>query len=278
MDLSVVVLTWNSEKHIEKCLQSVIKDASSDNMRFEIIVVDNGSTDLTKKFIKDIGKDAGCIQLIELPTNMGTTVSRNMALKLSQGEYILLLDSDTELRTGAIKELINTIQIIPDVGIVCPRLFYPDNSIQKSFQKFPTLLVKLAKFWGLEKKYVKIDQYDMYEENCYKHDWDRIMEVDWSFSATWLIPKRVLTKVGLFDEKIFYSPEDVDFCIRIWKSGFRIVHNPNALVTHNHQRISHKYMKFTISHTKGLFYVFHKHRYCLFRNSLYRQFKLKKVI
>lgn len=274
MDLSVVILTWNSEKYIEKCLKSVIVDAAASNLDYEIFIVDNGSADATKSIIRRVADDR--FHLIALEKNLGTTVSRNLALRQCTGSYILLLDSDTEIQSGSISKLIDSVRTEPQAGLVCPRLIYPDGGVQKSFQKFPTFLVKFAKLLRMDTVLDNIDRYDLYDDRCYQSDWVQPFDIDWSFSATWIMPKETIDQVGLLDENIFYSPEDVDYCLRIWKSGLRVIHNPGTSVIHNHQRISHKHARFTIAHTKGLFYLFRKHGYCLSRTGLYSSFTQRR--
>jgi len=90
-----------------------------------------------------------------------------------------------------------------------------------------------------------------------------ITDVDYAISAFWLFHRSLLDKVGLLDEKIFYAPEDVDFCLRIWKAGLRIVYQPSVSVIHHTQEISRgwKLNSAKINHLKGLVYFFVKHRY-----------------
>ena len=90
-----------------------------------------------------------------------------------------------------------------------------------------------------------------------------ITDVDYAISAFWLFHRSLLDKVGLLDEKIFYAPEDVDFCLRIWKAGYRIVYQPSACIIHHTQEISRgwKLNSAKINHLKGLVYFFIKHRY-----------------
>lgn len=95
---------------------------------------------------------------------------------------------------------------------------------------------------------------------------NEVINVDYAISAFWIMKKSVLEEVGLLDEKIFYSPEDVDYCLRIWKSGHAISYIPFVSVVHHTQEISRGFKLNTafLNHVKGLFYYFTKHRYCFF--------------
>ena len=98
----------------------------------------------------------------------------------------------------------------------------------------------------------------------YQTKQDSAYPVGYLLSACWLMKPLLLEKVGLFDEEIFYAPEDVEFCIRVWKKGLRVMHCPKAKILHHWQRLSRKRL-FSIhnyKHIKGLFYMFIKHRYC----------------
>ena len=88
--------------------------------------------------------------------------------------------------------------------------------------------------------------------------------------------RSLLDAVGLLDERIFYSPEDVDYCVRVWKAGYKIVYEPSATAVHDAQEISRgkKLSRFTVSHARGLAYYFLKHRYLLSRKRLYRRLRL----
>ena len=94
------------------------------------------------------------------------------------------------------------------------------------------------------------------------------IDVDYAISAFWLFRGDLIEKVGVLDENIFYSPEDVDYCIRIKKQGYRIVYDPSVHIVHDAQEISRKKLnKFFFSHLKGLFYLFKKHHYGIIKQS-----------
>lgn len=265
--ISAVILTWNSEKYIKRCLNSLIADFKNSNLDFEILVVDNGSTDNTRKILDEY-KSRGEIEPISLDRNTGTTYSRNLAIKKAKGEFILILDSDTEVKSGTVNKLLFKLKESEKIGIIAPRLLYDDGSIQQSYNKFPTIQLKFLKvlpFTWARKFASKLESYNFIVDEKESYD------VDYCISAFWLLPRHIVDKIGLLDEKIFYSPEDVDYCLRVWLSGYSVVYYPAVDVIHHSQRISYKYMKFATSHLRGLLYFFRKHHYFFSRRSIYKR-------
>jgi len=264
MNISFVLLTWNSERYIEKCLDSVFADVSNSRFSFEIFITDNGSKDKTVEILNSFRKKyPDRINLIFLKKNMGTTYSRNLALKKAKGDFIIIMDSDVEVFPGTVEKLINTLGKNGKAGLTCPKLLYPKGTLQKSTDNFPTIFTKIFRYFFL-KKIEKRDNRNLRLE---------LREVDYAISAMWVLKREVLEKVGLLDENIFYAPEDVDYCMRIWKAGYRILYNPDVSCIHHTQEISRglKINRSTIAHVRGLFYYFRKHN-CLFK----RPKKLKK--
>lgn len=265
--ISAVILTWNSEEYIKRCLDSLIVDFKNSKLDFEIFVVDNGSEDGTKEILNEYEKN-GLINLISLDKNTGTTYSRNLAIKKAKGEFILVLDSDTEVNPGTIEKLLYKLEENEKIGIIAPKLLYDDGSAQESYYKFPTLQLKFLKIlpfkWARKLAY-KMESYNFVVNNNESYD------VDYCISAFWLLPRRVVDKVGLLDEKIFYSPEDVDYCLRTWLSGYSVVYYPAVGAMHHSQRISYKHMKFAASHLRGLLYFFNKHHYLFSRRRIYKK-------
>lgn len=260
MDLSFVLLTWNSESYIENCFDSLLNSLAATEFSFEIFVVDNGSKDRTVEILNNYLTDHGdVLTLIFLNENVGTTVSRNMALTQVSGDSIVIMDSDVEVSEGIFEKLICSINKSFEIGMVVPRIVYPSGKWQKSIDQFPTLLHKLHRFFRLRSIE---EQEGSAEANCLDEK-----KVDYAISAFWLFKNEVLEKVGLLDENYFYAPEDVDYCLELWKSGYQIVYVPTVTVVHHTQEISRgfKLNKAKKEHIKGLLYYFMKHKYFLFR-------------
>jgi len=275
MDLSFVILTWNSEKYIGNCLESIIAFCSNLTIKYEIYVVDNGSSDDTRSILSRFENKYNVIKCILFDKNMGTTFSRNSALKLVKSKYICVLDSDTEFLHGDIIKLLGLFEGDPFIGLIAPKLVLSDGEIQNSIKKFPTFLEKLLK----TRRIFKLSKYnvsDFYTEFPYT----KPTVVDTAISACWFLPARLLQEIGYLDEKIFYSPEDIDYCLRIWQSGKKILYYPDFTILHKTQQISHKkpFSKISISHFRGLLYYFNKSGYWLSRKKIYKKLKIENPL
>jgi GT2 family glycosyltransferase len=254
MDISLVILSWNSKHHLSYSIPSLINSLNSSGLVYEIFIVDNGSTDGSGEYLSDLQtNNEKTIFPIFLNHNSGTTYSRNIAIKKAKGSYIAILDSDVEVSAGIFEHLIKNLQNDNGVGLIAPKLLYPNGLLQKSTDVFPTIGRKIMRFFFL--RWIEKQEKEPVE----------LCEVDYAISAFWLIPKNVFENVGLLDEAIFYAPEDVDYCLRIRKKGFKIVYEPKVSAVHNAQEISRgfKMNKALIEHIKGLFYYFWKHKYFL---------------
>ena len=151
------------------------------------------------------------------------------------------------------------------MGILAPCLIYPDGTIQNSVKKFPTVTDKLRKLGQIFLR-LPLGRSDFYPD----FPWDSPRVVDTAISACWIFRKEILGDVGYLDENIFYSPEDVDFCLRVWESGKKIVFYPHLKIIHHTQQISHNrpFSRVSISHLFGLLYYYKKHNYLFSYKSL----------
>ncbi len=251
---SFVILSFNSEKYIQKCLTSIDDAIGLLKENSEVFVVDNGSTDQSRailnafKFNKQVS-----FSKILFDTNTGTTFSRNAALKESSGQFIVVLDSDAYVNATVLAELKNHLESHESCGLVVPKLTYPDGKYQLSVDQFPTLVHKIKRYFFL--KHLESQKPD-----------NMAGDVDYAISAFWMLPQKTLSEVGLLDERIFYSPEDVDYCIRIWKAGLKITYLPKYSAIHDAQEISRRkgfklLNLFSLSHINGLAYLYLKHRF-----------------
>ena len=233
----------------------------------EIFLVDNGSYDNTVSILKTFQFDnPKHIFPILLDTNTGTTYSRNLALKRASGQYICVMDSDIEIIPGVVIHLIQTLQEHEKIGLVVPKLVYPNKHLQKSTDMFPTIQTKLLRYFFLK----QIEKQEHRQEATVSQQQGTLREVDYAISALWMLKREVLTTAGFLDEHIFYAPEDVDYCLRIWKAGYSIVYNPNISCIHHTQEISRgfKINKALLSHIYGLTYYFWKHKYLFSKPNL----------
>lgn len=264
MDISYIILTWNSAHYIDKCLQSVFDDILQTSFSFEIFIVDNGSADKTRNIVDEYKNQyPEIIKPIYLEKNTGTTYSRNLALRKAVGKFIVIMDSDIRIMNNAIKTLIATLENDEKLGLVVPTLRYSSGNLQKSTDKFPTLPSKFMRYFFLKLMEAR--------QNMAKESYG-VGFVEYAISAFWVLRRDVVDQIGLLDERIFYAPEDVDYCLRVWKGGYRIGINRDVSIIHDAQEISRgfKFNRATLLHILGLLYYFRKHRY-LFRRPNFKE-------
>lgn len=256
--ITYIILTWNSEKYIKNCLDSIIKIESFKN---RIIVIDNGSKDNTCDILKKYESENNNIHVIYLDKNYGTTKSRNMGLKIIEedNDYVCILDSDTIINEEAIKGLTRYLEQDKNIGIIGPTMISSTSGIQKSGRKFPNIKIKMYKACPIKSIQLKGQKLEDYEFN----NSQELFEVDYLISACWMMKNETCKKIGLFDENIFYAPEDVDYCVRALKEGYKCVFCTKYKIVHEYQRISKKKLisKTNYEHIKGLIYYFRKYHY-----------------
>lgn len=217
-------------------------------------MVENASTDRTLEMLNQFPK----IHVIKNQCNRGVGPARNQGMRLAKGRYILLLDADTTIIGNALDTLVTYMDNNPKVGICGPKLISPTNELQLSCRRFPTVLTKI-----LRRAPLSLAQKLLKEELLADWDHNSIQEVDYIIGACQIIRKEAFKQIGYLDENIFYGPEDVDYCVRMWRKDWPVCYNPAATIMHHEQRITKKKLlsKLTLLHTKGLIYYFIKYRY-----------------
>ena len=265
--LSVIILTWNSKEMLRLCLNSLY--SSLKVSEYEVIVVDNGSQDSTTEMISNNFPE---IKLIKNTSNKGVAPARNQGLQIAQGKYLLLLDVDTTVAVGTIDVLIDYLDKHSTIGLVGPKLFYPDGQLQYSCRKFPTVWTKV-----LRRVPVKAAERFLIDELYKSWDHNSVREVDYVIGACQLIRRKAIEEIGYLDNAMFYGAEDVDCCLRLQKADWKVVYNPHAIVIHKEQRITKKrlFSKITWKHILSLMRYFHKHHYYFSKRKLYSQLRRK---
>jgi GT2 family glycosyltransferase len=257
IDISLIILTYNSARFLGACLSSVTADLAHSKLAYEVIVIDNGSGDGTREILEKFRNDGLPLTVIPLGRNTGTTFSRNIGFRMATGKYLCVLDSDIEfMQQDTLVTLMNVLERDQTTGLIAPMLQYPSGNHQKSFDQFPTVWNKFRRFLWL-RKMERVEALAQFEDRG-------TLEVDYLISAFWLFPRALVDAIGLLDENIFYAPEDADFCLRTWLAGFRVLLCSRVRVTHVAQEISRKgpLSKLGRSHLLGLVYYFKKYRYC----------------
>ena len=254
MNLSIIIVNYNTKDLLRRCLRSIY-DRYTVNIRrytIEIIVIDNGSTDGSQGYIKDqILKIKNTNQKSKIigifnKRNLGFAKAVNQGIKQSTGEYILLLNSDIITKQDSIKIMLDFVKKHPEVGVVGGRLLNPDGTIQGSCFYLPAVWRAIKEFWLGAKEISFFKKY--------APEGKKPVEVEAVMGAVFLIPKKVIGKVGLFDEHYFMYFEDLDYCRRVRKSGFKVYYLPKAEFIHYHgasgRQISQKTHRWLVESSK----------------------------
>ncbi len=263
MSISAVILSFNAANDLDRCVRSLIEVEELEAGRDQVLVVDNGSTDETPGVLDRLEKAfPDLVDVTRLPVNRGTTAPRNLAFAKARGDHLLVLDSDINFRKPVLAPLLEQLEADPSIGIVAPALIFPDGRRQMSTDVFPTIPRKLERLLRLR----AIERRSLCSSPSSR-------AVDYAISAFWLMRRELIELVGPLDERIFYAPEDVDFCLRAWLRGRRVVLRPDLEVVHDAKERSRslKGLAFTWRHLIGLAYFFKKHGYAMSADRLYRR-------
>ncbi|MEM7130826.1 MAG: glycosyltransferase family 2 protein [Chloroflexota bacterium] len=224
MDISIVIVTWNTRDLIKGSLRSLEAEFTGHTPdTIEIFVVDNLSTDGTAEMIRS---EFPQVKLIVNSRNRGFAAANNQALSQSTGRYILILNPDTEIRPGGIKKLVEFLDTDSKTGAVGPLLLNADGTLQLSCDPEPTLSRELWRLLHLD----RLVPYGIYPQGSWPRDEHR--EVDVIKGACMLVRGETLDQIGLFDEEFFIYSEEVDLCYRIRQAGWQIQWVPQAEVVH----------------------------------------------
>lgn len=254
MDVSIIIVNWNTKKLLEQAITSIYKYAKG--LTFEVIVVDNGSEDGSPKIVSSKFPK---VLLIENRHNLGFAQANNQGIKIAKGEFIFLFNSDAYLIDDSLAKLVKRAREIPNLGAIAPKILNEDRTTQQSAGFFPDLLKVL-----LWMSFVDDLPYgDLLKPYHVDHDrfYEKEHKVDWLTGAAIMVPKKVIDKTGALDDKIFMYGEDVDWCTRIKKAGFNIYFSPVAAIVHIGQGSSGKISRNAIlGEYKGIIYVYKKHK------------------
>lgn len=227
MDLSVIVVSYNSAGFLPACLEAVRRHTRE--AAYEIVVVDNASADGTPERIRRDHPDA---RLIANPDNRGFARAANQGFGAAAGRHLLLLNPDAEIQEGALDRCVRFLDANPEVGVVGARVNNPDGTLQRACRRaVPTPMVSLFRLGGLGRLFPGHPAARAY--NLEDADPDRTLDVDAVSGSFLMVRREAMERAGGMDERYFLYAEDIDFCMAVKGAGYRVVYYPEAVVVHH---------------------------------------------
>jgi len=220
MELSILIVNWNTRQALIDCLESVFKTIGQ--CSFEVWVVDNGSEDDSEQAVRTLFPQ---VHLIVNERNIGFAAANNQALKEAKGRYVMLLNSDTVLVEGSVGTLLNFMENNPEAGICCGQLLNADGTKQNSIANIPTLATEI-----LSKSLLRRIFPGRFPGK--EHDIREPIEVESVIGACMMVRKKAIDEVGCMDERFFFFLEETDWCSRMRKKGWKILFHPKAMIYH----------------------------------------------
>ncbi len=224
MTLSIIIVNWNTRELLLQCLASIYAAQLTDpHLSFEVIVVDNASSDGS---VQAVRKQFPQVHVIENAQNVGFARANNQAIAQSSGQFVLLLNSDTEVFPNALYRLTEFLDAHPGVGGAGPKILNPDRSLQASCFRFPTVAREFWRLLHLEQIWPVVD-YRM-------ERWEQVRprSVDVLLGACLLLRRDALDEAGVLDEIFFMYSEEVDLCYRLHQKGWELSWIPEAEIVH----------------------------------------------
>jgi GT2 family glycosyltransferase len=225
IDLSVVVVGYQSAPFLDACLDSIDRALSA--LSYEVVVVDNASSDASADLLAGRAR----VRLIRNPVNRGFAAAANQGIAATTGRVVMWLNPDSVLLDDGAAALVRTLDERPDVGVIGPRILDPDGRLQRSARAFPSYdwavghrhswLTRLLPNNPYSRRYLLADL-----------DMSAAQDVDWVSGACLLHRRALVDAMGGLDERFFMYCEDVDFCLRARQAGLAVRYDPRMQVRH----------------------------------------------
>ena len=226
MNLSIIIVNWNSRQYLQKCIASIVSETSG--LQYEIIVIDAGSFDGCDQMLRETYPN---VRFIQSHKNIGFAMANNMAFQASKGACLLFLNPDTDLSEPAINVMYEYLQRIPNVGAVGCKLLNSDGTTQTScIQSMPTILNQLLDSKFLRERWPKSALWGV--SPLYENDAEpKVVEA--VVGACVMLKREVFEQVGLFSEDYFMYAEDIDLCYKIRQAGYTNYYLPDVTMIHH---------------------------------------------
>ena len=224
-DLSIIVVNWNTRDLLAACLSAV--KSTVKQISYEVIVIDNHSNDGSQDMVRG---QFPTVKLIANTDNAGFAKANNQGITISDGRYVLLLNSDAFVKENTLDRMVAFMDEHADAGMAGCKLLYEDGRLQPSCATFPTLATEFYIAVGLDKLFPKSQIFGKYLMT----DWDysTLREVDVIMGAFMMVRKSVIEQVGMMDESFFMYSEEVDWCYRFKAAGWKVYFTPEVETVH----------------------------------------------
>ncbi|MGA2911300.1 MAG: glycosyltransferase family 2 protein [Candidatus Levyibacteriota bacterium] len=269
MDLSIIILSFNTKDLTLACISSIAAQYKRelDKEQFEIIVIDNASTDDSVKAVRNLKLKN--LTVIESNENLGFSKGCNLGAKNAKGEYLLFLNSDTEIKDQGFVKMVEYLKKNEKVGVLGGALKNEDGKAQPSAGKFYNLFNLFLMMIGLERV------------GFLRESPKQIKRVDWVSGASLMVKRQLFEKLGGFAKELFMYAEDMEFCYRASKKGFPTYFYPEVMLFHKERGSSNR--TFAILNIyRGILFFYKKHKsnrqYWMARTILFSKASLLKSI
>jgi len=219
VDMSIVLVCWNNKAYLDPCLKSLYEGGLKSS--FDIVVVDNGSTDGSQQMLAEKYPD---VKLIQNSGNVGLGKASNQGIEVTDGRHVLLLNNDTIVNGPALDMLVEFLEAHPKAGAVAGKLLNPDGSFQSGYAPFSTLL---------EEFLIVTHIGELLWTGYPSHgDSNEIKSTGWLSSACLLVCRSALDQIGLLDESYFIYGDEADLQYRLNKAGWKVYFLPSSSIIH----------------------------------------------
>lgn len=226
LELSVIIVNYNTCALLRNCLQALQR--AEREAAYEIIVIDNASRDGSVEMVAQKFPD---VTLIKNSSNAGFAAANNQGLRRARGEYLLLLNSDTEVRPGALEHCVEFFLAHPKAGIVGCKLLNADGSMQPSCESFPSLSNLFFENFFLEKIFPQNRLFARRALSFFTYT--HALRVDYVKGAFLMIRRQTFKDIGLLDARFFFYAEEMDWCYRARQKGWQVYFTPGGEVLHH---------------------------------------------
>lgn len=281
--LSIIIVSYNTAELTSQAVNSVIAEINAhSNLKnsSEIIVIDNNSQDESYKQLLQIKQDCSFLEIFRNDKNLGFSKANNIGIRRSSGEYVLLLNSDTKVKSGSLVQLVKTMDEMPvnastaqlssykgkldHLGILAASLINPDGSYQPQGGSLPNLFNLMMQMFFMDDipligQLLPTIQETGHAARLINLRGSKPVQKDWVAGTAMMIRRQVIQEIGLLDPNIFMYGEDVEYCLRAKKRHWDIAVDPQAIIVH-YGSASSSSNQALLGEFRSLIYIFSKHK------------------